>query len=115
MPRSPSLAANAATSAPGSDLSGASAVDTVTPIFGSVSRTDILLLIKESLVADPQGSRVGLVEDSLELLGLDPEYDGADRIKRLGTFEVRIAPGVGADGQVLEAVSRTVQVVPESP
>ncbi|KAI1360917.1 hypothetical protein F5Y08DRAFT_316210 [Xylaria arbuscula] len=108
-PRSPSLAANAATSAPGSGA------DAVIPIFGSVSRADILALIKESLLADPQGSRVGITEDSLDILGLDPEHDGGDRIKRLGTFEVRIAPGIGENGQVVEAVSRTVQVVPESP
>ncbi|KAI1352221.1 hypothetical protein F5Y01DRAFT_280254 [Xylaria sp. FL0043] len=107
-PRSPSLAANAATSAstPASEAA-------ITPIFGSVSRNDILALIKEELTVDPQGSRITLEAESLELLGLDPEHDGENRIKRLGTFEVRIAPGVGADGQVLEAVSRVVQVVPE--
>ncbi|KAI1275202.1 hypothetical protein F5Y07DRAFT_370841 [Xylaria sp. FL0933] len=107
-PRSPSLAANAATSAstPASEAA-------ITPIFGSVSRNDILALIKEELTVDPQGSRIALEAESLELLGLDPEHDGENRIKRLGNFEVRIAPGIGANGQVLEAVSRVVRVVPE--
>ncbi|KAI0815517.1 hypothetical protein GGR55DRAFT_629204 [Xylaria sp. FL0064] len=107
-PRSPSLAANAATSAstPASEAA-------ITPIFGSVSRNDILALIKETLLTDPQGSRVALEAESLELLGLDLEHDGENRIKRLGTFEVRITPGVGANGQVVEAVTRVVQVVPE--
>ncbi|KAI0506238.1 hypothetical protein F5B22DRAFT_624753 [Xylaria bambusicola] len=108
IPRSPSLAANAAIS-----TSDAAAAE-VTPIFGSVSRGDILAVIKENLVADPNGGRVALEDESLEIIGLDPEYDGDNRIKRLGTFQVRISPGVGAEGRVIESVSRTVQVVPES-
>ncbi|KAI0433470.1 hypothetical protein F5Y09DRAFT_338688 [Xylaria sp. FL1042] len=107
-PRSPSLAANAATS-----TSVAASEAAVTPIFGSVSRNDILALIKESLLMDPNGSRVALEAESLELLGLDPEHDGEHRIKRLGTFEVLIAPGVDASGKTIEPVSRVVQVVPE--
>lgn len=83
----------------------------MTPIFGSVSRTDILAVIKASLLADPQGSRVALEPESLELVGLDPEHDGENRIKRLGTFELLIALGVGADGKAIEPVSRVVQVV----
>lgn len=87
----------------------------MTPIFGSVSRGDILALIRETLLANPQGSRVSLDVESLELLGLDPEYDGENRIKRLGTFEILISPGVGvgADGEKIKRVSRIVQVVPE--
>ncbi|KAJ8108100.1 hypothetical protein ONZ43_g6528 [Nemania bipapillata] len=88
-------------------------VPTVTPIFGSVSRSDILALIKETLLKDPQGSRVVLEAESLELVGLDPEHDGENRIKRLGTFEVRITPGAGTDGKNLEPVIRILQVVPE--
>ncbi|KAI3332641.1 hypothetical protein F4824DRAFT_474560 [Ustulina deusta] len=109
IPRSPSLAANAATSTHGPAVPAAAA--TVTPIFGSVSRTDILAVIKASLLADPQGSRVALEPESLELVGLDPEHDGENRIKRLGTFELLIALGVGADGKAIEPVSRVVQVV----
>ncbi|KAF2973411.1 hypothetical protein GQX73_g9 [Xylaria multiplex] len=111
-PRSPSLAANAATSTPTPAAPESAAV---TPIFGSVSRTDILSLIKENLLADPQGSRVSLEEESLELVGLDLEHDGENRIKRLGTFEVLISPGVGADGREIEPVRRVVQVVAEEP
>ncbi|GAW10949.1 hypothetical protein ANO14919_002870 [Xylariales sp. No.14919] len=110
VPRSPSLAANAATSTH-SPKAPESAV--VTPIFGSVSRSDILALIKETLLADPQGGRVALEAESLELLGLDLEHDGENRIKRLGTFEVLIAPGVGANGEEIEPVRRLVRVVAE--
>ncbi|KAI3332292.1 hypothetical protein HD806DRAFT_480044 [Xylariaceae sp. AK1471] len=111
-PRSPSLAANAATSTPAPEVAIPESA-AVTPIFGSVSRNDILALIKEKLLADPQGSRVALEAESLELLGLDPEHDGENRIKRLGTFEVLIAPGVGANGKEFEPVRRVVQVVAE--
>ncbi|TGJ80990.1 hypothetical protein E0Z10_g7776 [Xylaria hypoxylon] len=110
IPRSPSLAANAATSTPGPVVPESAAV---TPIFGSVSRTDILALIKEKLLADPRGSRVALEAESLELIGLDLEHDGENRIKRLGTFEVLIAPGVGTNGQEIDPVRRIVQVVAE--
>jgi hypothetical protein len=106
-PRSPSLAANAATSTPAPEAAA------VRPIFGSVSRNDILALIKEKLHADPQGSRVALEAESLELLGLDPEHDGENRIKRLGTFEVLIAPAIDTNGKEIEPVRRLVQVVVE--
>ncbi|KAI8630566.1 hypothetical protein F5Y19DRAFT_50425 [Xylariaceae sp. FL1651] len=109
-PRSPSLAANAATSTPAPEVP---APASPTAIFGSVSRNDILALIKESLLADSQGSRVALEVESLELLGLDPEYDGDNRIKRLGTFEVLIAPGIDANGREIEPVRRVVEVVAE--
>ncbi|KAI8945619.1 hypothetical protein F4801DRAFT_115059 [Xylaria longipes] len=107
--RSPSLAANAAasTSAPAVPESA------VTPIFGSVSRNDIVALIKEKLLESPDGSRVALEVESLELLGLDPEHDGENRIKRLGSFEVLIAPGVDSNGNEIEPVRRVVQVVAE--
>ncbi|KAI1425297.1 hypothetical protein F5Y12DRAFT_379285 [Xylaria sp. FL1777] len=110
VPRSPSLAANASisTSTPAEPAA-------VTPIFGSVSRADILTQIKESLLKDPQGSRVALEAESLELVGLDPVHDGENRIKRLGNFEVLITSGVGANGNQLDPVSRVVQVVPEEP
>ncbi|KAI2628316.1 hypothetical protein GGS21DRAFT_527348 [Xylaria nigripes] len=107
IPRSPSLAVHAVTStstptAPGS---------TVKPIFGSVSRNDILALIREKLLETPQGNRVVLQPESLTLIGLDPEHDGADRIKTLGTFELMIAPGIEADGHEAAPVKRKVQVV----
>ncbi|KAI0459700.1 hypothetical protein F5B21DRAFT_455729 [Xylaria acuta] len=110
VPRSPSLAANAATSASAPEVPGSA---TVTPIFGSVSRNDIVAMIKEKLLESPEGSRVALEVDSLELLGLDPEHDGENRIKRLGTFEVLIAPGVDSNGTEIEPVRRVVQVVAE--
>lgn len=116
VPRSPSLAANAATSVSGPEVPEVPEVPapaTVTPIFGSVSRGDILALIRETLLADPKGSRVSLDVESLELLGLDSEYDGENRIKRLGTFEVLISPGVGADGKKIEPLRRIVEVVAE--
>ncbi|KAI0549117.1 hypothetical protein F4679DRAFT_596077 [Xylaria curta] len=108
-PRSPSLAANAATSTPAPEA----AKSTVTPIFGSVSRNDIVALIKEKLLESPQGSRVTLELESIELLGLDPEHDGENRIKRLGTFEVLIAPGIDSNGKEIEPVRRVIQVVAE--
>ncbi|KAI0187339.1 hypothetical protein EV127DRAFT_436802 [Xylaria flabelliformis] len=109
-PRSPSLAANAATSTPAPE---AAKSVTVTPIFGSVSRNDIVALIKERLLESPEGSRVTLEVESVELMGLDPEHDGENRIKRLGTFEVLIALGVDSHGKEIEPVRRIVQVVAE--
>ncbi|KAI1752513.1 hypothetical protein F4782DRAFT_530380 [Xylaria castorea] len=109
-PRSPSLAANAATSTSAPQVAESAAV---TPIFGSVSRNDIAALIKERLLESPQGSRVTLEAESIELMGLDPEHDGENRIKRLGTFEVLIAPGVDSNGKEIEPVRRVVQVVPD--
>ncbi|KAI2621151.1 hypothetical protein GGR54DRAFT_90723 [Hypoxylon sp. NC1633] len=101
-PRSPSLATNAITSAP----EPAAAASAPTAIFGSVSATDVLALVKESLTADrSQGGRVALEADGVAILGLD---EGEDRIKRLGTFEVLIT--VSKD---LEPVRREVRVVAE--
>ncbi|KAI0444799.1 hypothetical protein F4803DRAFT_228928 [Xylaria telfairii] len=108
-PRSPSLAANAATSTSTPEVPKSA----VTPIFGSVSRNNILALIKQQLTESPQGSRVALEVESLELLGLDLVHDGENRIKRLGTFEVLITLNVGSDGKKLEPVRRAVQVVAE--
>lgn len=85
----------------------------MTPIFGSVSRTDILAVIKEKLLADAEGSRVALEPESLQLLGLDAAHDGENRIKRLGTFEILISPGIGTNGKEIEPVRRIVQVVAE--
>ncbi|KAI1822417.1 hypothetical protein F4861DRAFT_390363 [Xylaria intraflava] len=106
-PRSPSLAAGAMTSVSVPEVPEPA----VKQIYGSVSRGDILAAIKKALLADPQGTRVALEPESLELLGLDPEHDGTDRIKTLGTFEVLIAPGIGAHGEVLPPVKRAVHVV----
>lgn len=78
-----------------------------------MSRNDILALIKQQLIESPQGSRVALEVESLELLGLDPEHDGENRIKRLGTFEVLITINVDSNDKKLEPVRRVVQVVAE--
>lgn len=110
IPRSPSLAANAVTSVP----SAAHQPSRVTPIFGSVSRGDILALVKERLLEDSEGNRVVLEPESVEILGLDAEHDGENRIKRLGTFEVRISPGVDSNGKGLEPIKFAVEVVAET-
>lgn len=113
--RSPSLAANAAIAPQstagesGGDVSPAtpeqaSPVD-VTAIFGSVSPTDILTLIREALLADRNGSRVALDTDAITIVGLE---GGEDRIKRLGRWEVDIVTGKG-----VEPVRRAVEVVAE--
>ncbi|KAI1170758.1 hypothetical protein F4777DRAFT_583596 [Nemania sp. FL0916] len=118
VPRSPSLAANAATStaAPLPEQEQPQA-PTVTPIYGSVSLNHILAIIKEKLVADDpegqgQGARVVLEPEALELTGLDPEHDGENRIKRLGTFGLRISfLDPATDGTKLEPVDFVVEVV----
>ncbi|KAI0388138.1 hypothetical protein F5Y04DRAFT_241731 [Hypomontagnella monticulosa] len=108
-PRSPSLAARAATSTdfPPGTLAPTPEQPAAVAIFGSVSTTDILSLIRERLLeADPsQGGRVALEAESVEILGLD---EGEDRIKHLGTFEVLITAG-----KDLKPVTRTVEVVAE--
>ncbi|KAI2783385.1 hypothetical protein F4815DRAFT_349126 [Daldinia loculata] len=109
IPRSPSLAANAAAStnfaAEDSTPSSADEAASVA-IFGSVSINDILALIRERLLeADPaQGGRVALEADNVQIQGLE----GEDRIKHLGTFEVLIYAG-----KDLEPLVRNVEVVPE--
>ncbi|KAI1503755.1 hypothetical protein F5X99DRAFT_406753 [Biscogniauxia marginata] len=122
-PRSPSLATHAATSIPVSPPPPSPfAVPTpvnASPslssqqqqqqqaIFGSVSTSDILAQIKEMLLeGDPQqGSRVALESEGVAIEGLEKDED---RIKRLGTFVVRISPGKG-----LEPVRRVVSVIPD--
>jgi hypothetical protein len=106
--RSPSLAANAATSPQATSGTSAepaaSAVDT-TSIFGSVSATDILTRIREALLADRNGSRVALEAEGITIVGLE---EGEDRIKHLGRWEVDVVTGKG-----IEPVRRIVEVVAE--
>ncbi len=107
LPRSPSLAANAASSQYAEPVPPAP--EPVAPIslaiFGSVSAHDILAVVKEALAVDSEGGRVALEEGSISILGLE---EGEDRIKRLGTFEIEISPG-----KDLDPVRRTVEVVPD--
>ncbi|KAI2620685.1 hypothetical protein GGS26DRAFT_594785 [Hypomontagnella submonticulosa] len=110
-PRSPSLAPHAALSTDShrdAPEPAAPEQPAAVAIFGSVSTTDILALIRERLLeADPsRGGRVALEADGVAILGLEDE--GEDRIKRLGTFEVLITAG-----RDLEPVRRTVEVVAE--
>ncbi|KAI1658314.1 hypothetical protein F4813DRAFT_356453 [Daldinia decipiens] len=108
-PRSPLLAPNAATSiGPVAEDSTPPSADEAASvgIFGSVSVSDIVALIREKLLeADPaQGGRVALEADGVQIQGLE----GEDRIKHLGTFEVLIFAG-----KDLEPLVRQVEVVPE--
>ncbi|KAI1417071.1 hypothetical protein F5Y13DRAFT_103901 [Hypoxylon sp. FL1857] len=112
VPRSPSLAANAATSRDSS--SAATTATDSSPaepapmaIFGSVSTNDILAVIREKLLeVDPsQGGRIALEAEGIEIQGLE---EGEDRIKRLGTFEVLISAS-----KDLEPVRREIKVVAE--
>lgn len=117
-PRSPALAPDAATS-PSADEAleetqvAAAAAAAAAPeepgpvaIFGSVSTTDILHLVKEILAVDSEGARVALEAENITILGLD---EGEDRIKRIGTFAVEILAG-----KDLPPVRRIVAVVPDS-
>ncbi|OTA99684.1 hypothetical protein M426DRAFT_324932 [Hypoxylon sp. CI-4A] len=110
-PRSPSLAANAASSStPAGEASVAeTAQPAATAIFGSVSANDILSVIKETLLeADPSnGGRIALEAEGVEILGLNAD-EGEDRIKRLGIFEVLIWAS-----KEFEPVRREVRVVAE--
>ncbi|KAI1073908.1 hypothetical protein F5B20DRAFT_586803 [Whalleya microplaca] len=107
VPRSPSLAANAATSTPSPDPEPAGGKPEPIAIFGSVSTGDILAAIKEQLQADnAQGDRIGLEAEGIEIVGLE---EGEDRIKHLGSFEIRISTS-----KELETVRRTVEVVAEA-
>ncbi|KAI1494387.1 hypothetical protein F5X96DRAFT_617696 [Biscogniauxia mediterranea] len=115
VPRSPSLATRAATSvggpppppaAPSPPPSPAAAPVEERAIFGSVSANDVLARVKELLLVGDarRGSRVALDASSVELAGLGGDEE--DRIKRLGTFEVRISAGRG-----FRPVKRVVSVV----
>ncbi|KAL7627899.1 hypothetical protein AAE478_002094 [Parahypoxylon ruwenzoriense] len=111
-PRSPSLAANAAASTdvhrPSAPEPAAPAGPVSIPIFGSVSATDILAAVKEKLLAEgdaAQVSRIALEAEGVQILGLD---EGEDRIKHLGTFDVRISAS-----KDLEPVHLTVVVAAE--
>jgi ribosomal protein L9 len=77
----------------------------VQSIFGSVTRDDIVAQIKKELITDPEGSRVALAAESVEIKGL--EHDDGNRIKRLGSFEILIHVEEKRD-----PVKRIVQVVP---
>ncbi|KAI1268763.1 hypothetical protein F5Y18DRAFT_439370 [Xylariaceae sp. FL1019] len=111
--RSPGLAANAAMSKPEPVPESAEEQkpEPIIPIFGSVSKSDILSRIKEFLSADEQGSRAALEEHSISISGLDPAHDALDRIKRLGRFEILIYPGVGSNKLPLKPVKRVVEIV----
>ncbi|KAI1324995.1 hypothetical protein F5Y16DRAFT_401868 [Xylariaceae sp. FL0255] len=91
---------------------------TITPIFGSVSKSDVLTQIKALLTAASSETNsiggVNLEMENIELRGLHAEHDGADRIKHLGKFEVLISPGVSSvSGKPVESVRRVVEVGPE--
>ncbi|KAK6066475.1 hypothetical protein SCUP515_10661 [Seiridium cupressi] len=111
IPRSPSLAANAQVSTqaavPSSAANGenAPAQQDTTAIFGSVSTLDVIVRIREALLADQNGSRVALEAEAVSIIGLEA---GEDRIKRLGVYEVEFITGKG-----LEPVRRSIEVVPE--
>ncbi|KAI0142797.1 hypothetical protein GGR57DRAFT_508636 [Xylariaceae sp. FL1272] len=111
--RSPGLAANAAMSKPEPKPEPAEEKkpEPIIPIFGSVSKSDILSRIKELLAVDEQGSRAALEEHSISISGLDPAHDALDRIKRLGRFEILIYPGVGSNKLPLKPVKRIVEIV----
>ncbi|KAI0394779.1 hypothetical protein F5Y17DRAFT_457690 [Xylariaceae sp. FL0594] len=109
VPRSPSLAVHANTSMGGP--AKPKAASAVQAIFGSVTRDDIVAQIKQELLTAPEGSRVALEADSVEIQGLDPEHDGPDRIKRLGSFEVLIYADATVEGKKGEPVKRVVKVV----
>lgn len=72
-----------------------------------------MALVKERLLEDPEGSRVVIEPEAVEISGLDAEHDGENRIKRLGTFRVRISPGVDSNGRDLEPIKFNVEVVAE--
>ena len=63
------------------------------PIFGSVSRHDILTIVREALSVHEHSSRVVLEDSHIEIHGLEPNED---RIKRLGSYYITISVGKGA-------------------
>ncbi|KAI1209384.1 uncharacterized protein F4807DRAFT_460599 [Annulohypoxylon truncatum] len=97
--RSPSLARHAATSiqhaaVPEAEPEPEPSKPAPVAIFGSVSASDILAVIKERLLeSDPaMGGRVALEADGIAIAGLEK---GEDRIKHLGTFEVSVSVSAG--------------------
>ncbi|KAI0889349.1 uncharacterized protein GGS22DRAFT_70132 [Annulohypoxylon maeteangense] len=105
--RSPSLAHHAVTSTSANVPEPEPLEPAAVSIFGSVSTTDILTVIKEKLLAsDPvNGGRVALEASGITIAGLE---EGEDRIKHLGTFKVSVL--VAAK---LEPVKLNVKVVAE--
>lgn len=72
-------------------------------IYGSVSTSDVVSSIKESLAENDEAARVVLTEGDVKFVGLD-ETD-AVRVKHLGDYEVEIqVKGAGSP------VKRTVRV-----
>jgi hypothetical protein len=105
-PRSPLLASDAAVSTSPPKVEAPPPVESTepgTPIFGSVSTTDIVTVIREHLAQDPEASRLTLDTSGVRFVGPD---SGLDRVKALGKWEIEIAiPGGG------EPVVKRVEVI----
>lgn len=76
-------------------------------IHGSVSLRDVADFIKDKMLLDPEASRIHVQAEDIRFLGL-PE--GADKVEKVGTFEIEIRTHVGKDK--VEPVRRVVYVVP---
>jgi ribosomal protein L9 len=92
---SPSLAATSSISA----AAEAAAIEnakknpgkpTKTPIFGSVSTTDIAANLKAILWEDKDGARVVLSPEDISFV---EELEDKDRVKHLGTYDIVITLG----------------------
>lgn len=76
-------------------------------IHGSVSLQNVASYVKEKMLLDPEASRIHIQPENIKFLGLD---EGADQVKKIGTFEIEIRTQVGK--AKVSPVRRRVEVVP---
>lgn len=75
-------------------------------IHGSVSLRDVATFIKDKMLLDPEASRVHVQPEEIRFLGL---AEGADKVEKVGRFDIEIRTHVGKDK--VEPVRKSVEVV----
>lgn len=76
-------------------------------IHGSVSLRDIATYMKETMLLDPEASRIHVQPEEIKFVGLE---EGVDQVKKIGIFEIEIRTHVGK--AKVEPIRRRIEVVP---
>lgn len=76
-------------------------------IHGSVTLQNIATALKDRMLLDQEASRIHVQPDMITFLGLAA---GADRIEKIGTYEVEIRAQVGKTK--VPPIQRTIKVIP---
>ena len=74
-------------------------------IHGSVSARDIAGFIREKLLLDPEAARIHVQPEEIQFLG---RAEGADKVEKIGRFEIEIRTHVGKDR--VEPLRKTIEV-----